>query len=102
MIPRIDALAGHPISVRAPMRVVRSHVAIRELVSLALLQLLGSDEAPVRRYDSGGEVLELREIARRNLCISPGNGGHHTCAVRTANFGYCGNDSSRLPLSGKK
>jgi len=59
----IDALAGRPISVRAPMRVVRSYVAIRELVSLVLFQLLGSGGVPVYRYDSGGEVLELREVA---------------------------------------
>ncbi|MFM9898052.1 NAD-dependent epimerase/dehydratase family protein [Sphingorhabdus sp.] len=59
----IDALAGRPIFVRAPMQVVRSYVAIRELVSLVLCQLLGSDGAPVCRYDSGGEVLELREVA---------------------------------------
>lgn len=59
----IDALAGRPISVRAPMRVVRSYVAIRELVSLVLFQLLGSGGSPVYRYDSGGEVLELSEVA---------------------------------------
>jgi len=59
----IDALAGRPISVRAPMRVARSYVAISELVSLVLFQLLGSGGVPVYRYDSGGEVLELREVA---------------------------------------
>ncbi|WP_395616195.1 NAD-dependent epimerase/dehydratase family protein [Sphingorhabdus sp.] len=59
----IDALAGRPISVRAPMRVMRSYVAISELVSLVLFQLLGSSGASVYRYDSGGEVLELREVA---------------------------------------
>lgn len=59
----IDALAGRPISVRAPMRVMRGYVAIRELVSLVLLQLLGSGGVPVCRYDSGGAVLELREVA---------------------------------------
>jgi UDP-glucuronate decarboxylase len=59
----IDALSGRPISVRAPMQVVRSYVAIRELVSLVLCQLLGSGGVPVCRYDSGGEVLELREVA---------------------------------------
>lgn len=59
----IDALAGRPISVRAPMRVVRSYVAISELVSLVLSQLLGSGGASVYRYDSGGQVLELHEVA---------------------------------------
>jgi nucleoside-diphosphate-sugar epimerase len=59
----IDALSGRPISVRAPMRVIRSYVAISELVSLVLYQLLGSGDVSVYRYDSGGEVLELREVA---------------------------------------
>lgn len=59
----LDALAGRPIGVRAPLRVLRSYVAIRELVSLVLVQLLWPEGPAVRRYDSGGEALELGEVA---------------------------------------
>lgn len=59
----LDALAGRPVAVRAPLRVLRSYVAIRELVSLVLVQLLGPEGPAVRRYDSGGEALELGEVA---------------------------------------
>lgn len=69
----IDALAGRPISVRAPMRVIRSYVAISELVSLVLFQLLGSGGASVYRYDSGGQVLELHEVAGEVARVLGGN-----------------------------
>lgn len=59
----LDALASQPIAVRAPFRVFRSYVAIRELMSLVLVQLLGRDGPTVRRYDSGGEALELGDVA---------------------------------------
>ncbi|WP_341712390.1 NAD-dependent epimerase/dehydratase family protein, partial [Erythrobacter sp.] len=39
----LDSLAGRDIKVRAPYEVVRSYVAIRELVSLALMQLLAAN-----------------------------------------------------------
>jgi len=58
-----DALAGRTITVRAPIRVVRSYVAIRELMSLALVQLLSPEGPRVRRYDTGGVASELEEVA---------------------------------------
>lgn len=57
------AIGGEPIVVRAPMHVLRSYVAIRELMSLVLVQLLGEVGEQVRRYDSGGDALELAEVA---------------------------------------
>jgi len=57
------ALGGEPIVVRAPMHVLRSYVAIRELMSLVVVQLLSEGGEQVRRYDSGGDVLELAEVA---------------------------------------
>jgi nucleoside-diphosphate-sugar epimerase len=59
----LDGLAGRPIEVRAPMRVLRSYVAVRELVSFVFAQLLGCDEAPVLHFETGGEPLELAEVA---------------------------------------
>lgn len=57
----LDALAGRAITVRAPREVIRGYVAIRELISLALA-LLG--ECGVTRFSTGGEPLELGEVAR--------------------------------------
>jgi nucleoside-diphosphate-sugar epimerase len=58
----LDAQAGHPVRVTAPRPVIRSYVAIRELVSLCV-QLLATDGAEVVRFDSGGEELELGDVA---------------------------------------
>lgn len=56
-----DAMSARPVEVRAPRQVVRAYVAIRELMSLVFAAL----QAPngVLRFDSGGEALELGEIA---------------------------------------
>jgi len=56
-----DALAGRAVEVRAPKRVVRAYVAIRELMSLVFANL--QPTSGVLRFDSGGEPLELGEIA---------------------------------------
>lgn len=56
-----DALAGRPVAVRAPRRVVRGFVAIRELMSLVLRLLTGAPG--VYRFDTGGEAMELAEVA---------------------------------------
>ncbi|MBA15604.1 MAG: hypothetical protein CMN73_04530 [Sphingomonas sp.] len=58
-----DALAHRPIEVRAPVRVVRSYVALRELLSLVLVKLTAEQGATVTRFDSGGDPVELGEIA---------------------------------------
>lgn len=59
----LDALTGRPIEVRAPQRVIRSYVALRELLSLVVAQLLADEGEVVARYDSGGEPLELGNVA---------------------------------------
>lgn len=61
----LDALAGRPIAVSARLRVERSYVAVRELVSLAVAALLGPEGPAVRQFDSGGEALELGDLAQR-------------------------------------
>lgn len=61
----LDALAGRPVEVRAPMRVWRSYVAVREVVSLVLAELLAEDGASVTRFDTGGEALELGDVAAK-------------------------------------
>jgi len=61
----LDALAERPIEVRAPMRVWRSYVAVREVVSLAIAALLAKNEPTVLRFDTGGAALELGEVGAR-------------------------------------
>lgn len=56
-----DAIAGRQVAVRAPKQVVRAYVAIRELMSLAFAALL--PRQGVLRFDSGGEAMELGDIA---------------------------------------
>ncbi|WP_309610218.1 NAD(P)-dependent oxidoreductase [Sphingomonas sp.] len=73
----LEAMAGRPIAVRAPHRVVRGYVAIRELMSLVFALLLGPLPAVIR-FDTGGEPMELAEVAE---AIASLTGGH---AVRAA------------------
>ena len=56
-----DALAGRAVTVRAPHRVVRGFVAIRELMSVVFGLLAGP--RGIYRFDSAGEAMELGEVA---------------------------------------
>ncbi|MBB4857424.1 nucleoside-diphosphate-sugar epimerase [Novosphingobium chloroacetimidivorans] len=58
----LDGLAGRPIVVRAPREVMRGYVAIDELISLALAEMAAAPSGVVR-FDSGGQALELGEVA---------------------------------------
>jgi nucleoside-diphosphate-sugar epimerase len=58
----LDGLAGRVIQVRAPRRVLRGYVPIAELISLALAEMAGQASG-VARFDTGGEPLELAEVA---------------------------------------
>ena len=58
----IDALGGRPITINAPHRVVRSYVAIRELMSLVFALLLDGT-SKINRFDTGGEPMEMQDIA---------------------------------------
>lgn len=66
-----DALDGRPIAVRAPHRVIRSYVAIRELMSLVFALLLDADSG-IERFDSGGDPLELEDVAQAVADAVPG------------------------------
>lgn len=74
-----DALAGRSIAVRAPHRVVRGFVAIRELMSLVFHLLEGPPA--VHRFDTGGEGLELGDVA---ALVSKALGGSVDRAVITS------------------
>ena len=58
----LDGLAARPIQVRAPRRVVRGYVPIAELISLSLAEMAAAPSGVVR-FDTGGEPLELGEVA---------------------------------------
>lgn len=58
----LDALAGGPIRIRAPHQVIRTYVAIRELMSLVFALLL-EEGGGVACFDSGGEPIEMQAIA---------------------------------------
>lgn len=58
----LDALAGRPVVVKAPHRVERGMVAIRELMSVVFAELLAARDG-VARFDSGGAGAELGAIA---------------------------------------
>ncbi len=60
----LDALAARPIAVNAPMPVVRSYVAIREILSLVIAMLLAPGAyVAAQRFDSGGVPMELGDVA---------------------------------------
>ncbi|QSR15889.1 NAD(P)-dependent oxidoreductase [Novosphingobium sp. KA1] len=67
-----DALAGRPVVVRSPRLVVRSYVAIRELLSLAIALLGDTRGAAVTVFESGGEPCELETVARTVASGWPG------------------------------
>ncbi len=59
----LDGLARRPIEVRAPIRVFRSYVAVREVLGVVLAALLSADGEPALAFSTGGEALELGEVA---------------------------------------
>lgn len=59
----LDALAGRSIEVRAPLPVLRSYVAVRELLSFILTALIEERGETVLHFETGGQPLELGEVA---------------------------------------
>jgi nucleoside-diphosphate-sugar epimerase len=56
-----DAMAGRPIAISSDFPVYRSYVAVRELMSLVFAML--DSPTGVVRFSTGGERLELQQIA---------------------------------------
>ncbi len=61
----LSALDGQPVTVHASQPVYRSYVALRELLSLVFAILLAPRGPAVTRFDTGGEALELGELASK-------------------------------------
>jgi nucleoside-diphosphate-sugar epimerase len=65
-----DALAGRPIEIRATRPVLRSYVAISELMSVAFGALTDGEVGPILFDTAGDDILEVGDIAavvQRNL-----------------------------------
>jgi UDP-glucuronate decarboxylase len=77
-----DALAGRPIEVRAPHKVVRAYVAVREVIALVIAALLEGGDGAIR-FDTGGEPMELAEVAER-VAAEFGGGAVRRAALTSA------------------
>jgi UDP-glucuronate decarboxylase len=56
---------GGPVRVQARRHVVRSYVGVEDVVKVALVRLLDDVAPPETLFDTGGEPLEIEELARR-------------------------------------
>lgn len=89
----LDALAGRDVAVKAPHRVERGMVAIRELMSVVFAELLAGSDG-VTRFDSGGAAAELGEIAAQVAQVL-GAAGARRAAVTSARVdSYLGNEAA--------
>lgn len=96
----LDALDGRPVEVRAPRRVWRSYVAVREVVSLVLAALLAKDGEPVTRFDTGGEPLELGDVGAKVVEAIGGEVRRFPITNPTDNC-YVGDDTAYAMLLGR-
>jgi nucleoside-diphosphate-sugar epimerase len=55
-------LKGGPVVVTAPFPVVRSYVAVTDVLAAALAELLAANGPPVIEIDTGGTAMELGEV----------------------------------------
>jgi len=69
----LDALEGRSIKVEARRPVLRGYVAVREVMSVILVALLGSEGETVVQFETGGEALELADVAKVVARVLGGN-----------------------------
>jgi UDP-glucuronate decarboxylase len=62
-------LAGLPVKLRARQRVVRSYLAVRDLLDATIGWLLSDSEPRRELFDTCGEIVEVSELARRVLHV---------------------------------
>jgi nucleoside-diphosphate-sugar epimerase len=67
----LDALGRRPIVVRAPHRVMRSSVGIRELMSLVFAIML-AEGGDITSFDTAGTALELEDVASQVAAVLGG------------------------------
>ncbi|WP_279350964.1 NAD-dependent epimerase/dehydratase family protein [Erythrobacter litoralis] len=95
-----SSLSGEEISVTAPMPVYRSFVAIRELLSLILAQLLRDDGPSTWAYDSGGDPVELAGVAKEVVWVLGGSVRKRHITRQDSNL-YYGDDGEYQKLLSK-
>jgi UDP-glucuronate decarboxylase len=96
----LDAVAGRPIAVRAPRKVVRGYVAIREVMSLVFALLL--EGQGVTRFASGGEPLELAQVAQQVAALVAGGSVERAAISDPAADIYHGDDAAYQALLAKQ
>lgn len=89
----LDALAGRPVVVKAPHRVERGMVAIRELMSVVFAELLCAP-AGVVRFDSGGAPAELGAIAAEVASVLGAPGAQRAAITSDRIDAYLGNEAA--------
>lgn len=92
----LDAVAGRKIQVRAPHRVVRGYAAIREVMSLVFALL--HDEPGVSHFETGGEAVELADIAAAVARSLGGPGVDRAPHTATIEDRYAGDDAAYQAL----
>lgn len=93
----LDALDHRPIAVRAPREVFRAYVAIRELMSL-VFALLAAAPSGVARLDTGGEAMELGDVARVVAAVMGGVGVERATITDPVPDRYVGDDAAYAAL----
>ena len=93
----LRAQRGEPVLVQSPRAVWRSYIAVSELIALALAVLLTERYVPVMRFDSGGEPVELGELARRIAAQTGAEAGPREITQDQENR-YCGDHRAWLTL----
>lgn len=95
-----DAVAGRPIIVKAPMKVMRAYTALREVNSVVLAALLSADTPNIIALDSGGDEMELADVAAAVAQVLGGQVSRNPVTNNAANR-YIGDASDYVALSGK-
>jgi nucleoside-diphosphate-sugar epimerase len=93
----LDALAAREVAVKAPHRVERGMVAIRELMSVVFAELLAAP-AGVARFDSGGIAAELGEIAAEVAHVLGAPGARRAAITSPRVDQYLGNETAWAAL----
>jgi nucleoside-diphosphate-sugar epimerase len=94
----LDALAGRPIAVRAPHRVLRSYVAVREVLSLVVAMLLEPGVPSTQYFSTGGDMLELGEVAGAVARLLGGTVRRNAISAEQEEDRYAGDDAAWTAL----
>lgn len=89
----LDALAGRAVEVQAPCAVWRSYVAVREVLAVVIALLTEATGPAVTAFETGGEALELADIAAAVAQVCGGTVLRRPITDPDANR-YCGDHAA--------